>query len=128
MELTELAKEYHKLRQKKDEINSDLKSVNEKLSAIENEMVEDLHQAGLNRIDVAGLGSFTICTRSFFKVIDKEAFLEHLRQHDDEDILSVNHNTLNSYMKDWNERSSQEEVPGIDFMSKAQIRMRKSAK
>lgn len=126
MGINELAQKYAVLREQKDELNNQLKEVSQKINDIESELIDDLHQAGLSRVDVSGLGSFSISTRCFYKVSDREALMEHLRQHDDEDILSVNHNTLNSYIKDWKTKYDDQDVPGVEFFSKAQIRMRKA--
>jgi hypothetical protein len=127
MAITDLAKKYYELRGKKDAINANLKDLNKKITDLEKEMVDDLHQLGLDRVDVKDVGSFTIYTRSFHKVVDREEFIEHLRQNDDEDILSVNHNTLNAYIKDWKSKHESQEVPGVDFATKAGIRMKKKA-
>ena len=127
MSLSQLAEEFYTLRNKKEEIQSSLEEVNKQIESVEKALLEELGEQGLNRIDLPDKGSFSIFTRKFFSTEDKEALLSFLREQDAEDLLSVNHQTLNAYVNELKTRYGDDfVVPGVREASKSQIRMHRS--
>lgn len=126
-EITKIAQKLHTLRQKKEEIQDTLKLVQKELDQVESELISDLQQAGLNRVDVDGIGSFSLATRRFYKITDREAIYQFLVDRDSTDLLTVNHQTLNAYIKELKNQEGEDfDVPGVDFTSDVQIRVRKA--
>lgn len=130
MSLSELATQLYNIRERKNELTNTLKEVQGKLDQIESEMLEEMAQEGLNRVDVNGIGSFFIASRRFYKVANKEALLDFVYDQGDTDLLSIQHQTLNAYAKEIYARKEAEGIedyvmPGVVFTSKAQIRVRK---
>lgn len=87
----------------------------------------------LQRVDLAGKASFHIANKRFFKIANRDELLDFLHQNGDEDIITVNHNTLNAYAKEMLERKEAEgiddfQIPGVSFISKPEIRVRKVTK
>src|SRR5689334_4590203 len=108
-DVTELAKKFHELRLKKDDLKDALSTLQKELDQVETSLVEDLQQSGMSRVDLDDIGSFSLATRSFYKVEDREKLFQFLQERDSTDLLSVNHNTLNGYVK------SLKESEGDDF-------------
>lgn len=127
MTISKLAQRYYELRQKKENIQDTLKDVQKELDQAESELVSDLQQAGLNRVDLDGIGSFSLHTRQFYKIVDREAIYQFLVDRDNTDILTVNHQTLNGYVKELKEQEGEGfEIPGVSHTSDISIRLRKS--
>lgn len=127
MGLKDLAEEVYRLRQSKDEMESNLKDVNKKLMSAENELLEGLGHEGLSKIEVEGKGTFGMHTRHFYSVEDKENLKTFLEEQGATDLLSVNHNTLNAYAKELKERFGEDfDIPGVKETSKTTIRIQKS--
>lgn len=126
-EVSDIAKKIYELRNQKDNLSDSLKDLQSKLDQAENELVEALQHSGLSRVDVDGVGSFTLAVRKFFKVVDREALHHFLQENDSTDILSVNHNTLNAYIKEQKSKNGEDfEIPGTSFIAETQIRMRRA--
>ena len=126
-DITKIAQKLYSLRQKKEDIQDTLKLVQKELDQIESELISDLQQAGINRVDVEGCGSFSLATRRFYKITDREAIYQFLLERDNTDLLTVNHQTLNAYVKELkNQEGDDFKVPGVDFTSEVQIRVRKA--
>jgi len=128
--LTDLAAKFYELRQEKDSLTFTLKEVSKKLDTIENEMLEEMGHEGLCRLDVKGKGSFFTSSRKFYKIIDRDAFMDFIHDQGDTDLLSVQHNTLNAYADEIYTRKVAEGnknfvLPGVEFFEKVKIRMRK---
>ena len=92
-------------------------------------MLEELAEEGMNRIDLDGKASFFIATRKYYRIEDRDTFLQFLEQQGDEDILTVQHQTLNAYAKELATRkaaSGEEdfEIPGLEYHAKSQIRVK----
>jgi len=129
--LAKLANELYDLREQKSGITSSLSEVKKKIDEVEKEMLEELAEEGMNRVDISGKGSFFIATRKFYRIDDKDAFIAFLEEQGDEDILSVQHQTLNGYAKEIATRKeadgdSEFEIPGLVFHAKSQIKVKKS--
>lgn len=126
-DVTELAKKFHELRLKKDDLKDALSTLQKELDQVETSLVEDLQQSGMSRVDLDDIGSFSLATRSFYKVEDREKLFQFLQERDSTDLLSVNHNTLNGYVKSLKESEGDDfEVPGVTATSEVSIRMRKN--
>lgn len=133
MGVSDLAEQFFTLKQKKDELKGKLKEIEDQLNAVQSEMLEELSHEGLSRIDLTDKASFHVATRKFFKVADREEFLDFLHDQGDTDILSVNHNTLNAYAKEILTRKEADgiedyQIPGVSFFEKPHIRMRKASR
>lgn len=130
MGLSDAARKYHELKKKKTELNNNLKEINKKMAQAEEELIEELSHEGMSRLDLAGEASFSITERRFYKVTDREAFMDFLHDQGDTDLLGVQHQTLNAYAKEMQARkeSAGEEdfnIPGVSYVTKTQIRVRK---
>lgn len=128
--LSELAGEFYDLREEKTRLKSELKELENKMDEIEHEMLEEMAHEGMNRLDLQGKGSFFLATRRFYKISDKEALIDFLHENNDTDLLTVQHQTLNAYAKEIHARKEAEGIanfvmPGVNFTSKTQIRVRK---
>lgn len=129
--LSDLATRVSSLRERKAEVNNSLKDVQRELETAEEELLEEMMHEGMQRVDLQGVGSFHIATRKFYKISDREALIDFIHEQGDTDLLTVNHHTLNAYAKEMYERKEQEGdadfvMPGIDFTTKTQIRVRKA--
>lgn len=128
--LSKLAQQIFDLREKKSEITNSLNTVKKELEEIEQEMLEELAEEGMNRIDLAGKASFFIATRKFYRIDNRDDFMRFLEEQGDEDILTVQHQTLNAYAKEIATRKEADgddefEIPGLVFHAKSQIRVKK---
>jgi len=129
--LSELATKLYELRERKTEINNTLKEVQRDLDVAEQELLEEMMHEGMNRLDIQDKGSFHIANRKFFKISDREALIDFIHEQGDVDLLTVNHQTLNAYAKEMYSRKEAEgdedfNMPGIDYITKTQIRVRKT--
>lgn len=129
--LSDLATKLYELREKKTDLNNQVKDVQSELDAVEQELLEEMSHEGMSRLDLADVGSFHIATRRFYKINDRDALIDFLHDQGDVDLLTVNHHTLNAYAKEMYDRKEQEgiedfEMPGVDFITKTQVRVRKS--
>ena len=129
--LSELATKLYELRERKTEINNTLKEVQSDLDVAEQELLEEMMHEGMNRLDIQDKGSFHIANRKFFKISDREALIDFIHEQGDVDLLTVNHQTLNAYAKEMYSRKEAEgdedfNMPGIDYITKTQIRVRKT--
>lgn len=128
--LADLANKFYELRLEKNKLSDLLKEVQKTLSSVETEMLEELSHEGMDRIDLKGKGSFFISNRKFFKITDRESFIDFIHDQGDTDLLTVQHQTLNAYAKEIYARKNAEgdaefEIPGIIATEKPGIRMRK---
>jgi len=125
-----LATKLSELRKEKSALTTDMKVLAKKIESVEEDLLEEFTHAGINRIDIKGLGSFFTATRRFFKVADRESLVDFLHEQGDVDIMSVQHQTLNAYCKEVLAQKEAKglddfEIPGVTFVSKTQIRVRK---
>lgn len=129
--LSELAARLYDLRERKAEINLQLKEVQTELDSIEADLLEEMTHEGLSRLDLQDKGSFHIANRKFYKISDREALIDFIHDQGDIDLLTVNHQTLNAYAKETYARKEAEgeeafEMPGVDYFTKTQIRVKKA--
>jgi hypothetical protein len=129
--LSDLANQFHTLRLEKDSLGVTLKEVQKKLDAVERELLEEMGHEGLNRVDLKGKGSFFITTRKFFKVSNRDTFIDFIHEQGDTDLLTVQHQTLQAYAKELCARKNAEGVddfllPGVEFTEKTTIKMKKT--
>jgi hypothetical protein len=129
--LAELANQLFELRSEKSRLAAEGKDVQKKLDEVEAEMLEEMCQEGMSRLDIQGTGSFFMATRKFYKIADRELLMDFIHEQDDTDILTVQHQTLNAYAKEMQERKEAQgesdfEIPGVSFITKTQIRVRKA--
>ena len=129
--LSDLANQFHALRLEKDSLGVTLKEVQKKLDAVERDLLEEMGHEGLNRLDLKGKGSFFITSRKFFKIADKDSFIDFIHEQGDTDLLTVQHQTLNSYAKELYARKNAEGtddflIPGVVFTEKTTIKMKKT--
>jgi len=127
--IAEIATKYHEIRQEKLKLDSDLREVKQRLQQAESELLEEFNHAGLSRVDLPEKGSFFIANRKFYKIADKDSFMEFIRQNGDTDLLTVQHQTLNAYAKEQYESATQSgneefDIPGLSFITKTNIRVR----
>lgn len=132
--LVDLAAKLTELRDQKTNLTTQLKEIQKKLDEAEQEMLDYLIEQGMDRVDVAGKGTFSIATKRFFKIADRDAFLDFLHEQGDTDLLTVQHQTLNAYAKELfakkeaEGKSEDDEdfgIPGLEFITKTEIRVRK---
>jgi hypothetical protein len=129
--LSQLATKLYELRERKSEADNVLKEIKRELDEVEQELMEEMMHEGMHRLDIQDKGSFTIATRKFYKISDREALIDFIHDQGDVDLLSVNHNTLNAYAKEIYARKEAEGIddfnmPGIDYITKTQIKVRKT--
>jgi Tfp pilus assembly major pilin PilA len=129
--LSDIATKLYELRERKAEVNNTLKDIQSELNSTEEELLEEMGHEGMTRLDLADCGSFHIATRKFYKIADRELLMDFIHEEGDVDLLTVNHHTLNAYAKEMYARKEQEGVadfnmPGIEFTTKTQIRVRKA--
>jgi len=131
MTLADVASKLYEKKQEIEELKTRLKDLSSQYDELEAELLEEMLHIGANRLDFDGMGSFSISTRKFYKIQDKDALLEYLHDQGDDDILTVQHQTLNAYIK---EKISQAEeqgdedflVPGTEFTTKSKISIRRN--
>lgn len=131
--VTQLAKEIYDLKSNESELSENLKNLKKKIDALEEQLITEMAHEELQRVDLAGKASFHIANKRFFKIANRDELLDFLHQNGDEDIITVNHNTLNAYAKEMLERKEAEgiddfQIPGVSFISKPEIRVRKVTK
>jgi len=131
MSLSALANKFYELREKKTELNNQVKDLQTELNAVEQDLFEEMGHEGMSRIDVQGKGSFYIANRRFYKINDRDVLMDFLHEQGDTDILTVQHQTLNAYAKEICTRKEAEGItdyiiPGVEYTTKTHIRIRKS--
>ena len=131
--ITTLAKEIYDLRSQESELSEQVKNLKKKLDLLEEELITEMTHEELQRVDLAGKASFHIATKKFFKIANRDELLAFLHENGDEDLLTVNYQTLNGYAKEMLERKDAEgisdfEIPGVTFIQKPEIRVRKATK
>lgn len=131
--ITQLAKEIYDLRTQESELSEQLKNLKKKLDGVEESLITEMTHEELQRVDLAGKASFHIANKKFFKIANRDELVQFLHNNGDEDLLTVNHQTLNAYAKEMLERKEAEgitdfEMPGVSFIQKAEIRVRKVTK
>lgn len=129
--LSTLANKLYELRDEKSELNNKLSELKKEIKTIEAEMLEELSQEGMNRVDLEGKASFFVATRKFYRIDDRDQFMQFLEDQGDDDILTVQHQTLNAYAKEIASRKAAEgteefEIPGLVYHSQSQIKIRKA--
>ena len=128
--LSELATKLYGLRERKTEANATLKEIQSDIDLTEQELLEEMMHQDLSRFDLQDTGSFHIANRRFFQIADREALIDFIHEQGDVDLLTVNHQTLNAYAKETYARKEADgdesfEMPGISYVTKTQIRVRK---
>lgn len=128
--ITQIAKELYELRTEESQLSEQLKLLKKKIDSVEEKLISEMVHEELQRVDLAGKASFHIATKHFYKIADRQQLLDFLHDNGDEDIITVNHNTLNAYAKEMRERKAASgdeefEIPGVSFVSKTEIRVRK---
>lgn len=131
--ITQLAKEIYDLRTQESELSEQLKNLKKKLDGVEEHLITEMTHEELQRVDLAGKASFHIANKKFFKIANRDELVQFLHNNGDEDLLTVNHQTLNAYAKEMLERKEAEgimdfEMPGVSFIQKPEIRVRKVTK
>jgi hypothetical protein len=131
--VTQLAKEIYDLRTQESELSEQLKNLKKKLDGVEESLITEMTHEELQRVDLAGKASFHIANKKFFKIANRDELIQFLHDNGDEDLLTVNHQTLNAYAKEMLERKEAEgitdfEMPGVSFIQKPEIRVRKVTK
>ena len=131
--ITQLAKEMFELRSQESEAAEHLKNLKKKLDVLEEQLITEMVHEELQRVDLAGKASFHIANKKFFKIANRDDLIQFLHENGNEDLLTVNHQTLNAYAKETLERKDAEgitdfEIPGVSFIQKAEIRIRKVTK
>ena len=131
--ITQLAKEIYDLRTQESELSEQLKNLKKKLDGVEESLITEMTHEELQRVDLAGKASFHIAMKKFFKIANRDELIQFLHDNGDEDLLTVNHQTLNAYAKEMLERKEAEgvadfEMPGVSFIQKSEIRVRKVTK
>lgn len=130
MSLIDHAKQMYELKAKKEELQAFLSEVEKKLQAVEKEMIDTLQQEGMTRVDVEGLGSFSLSVRRFYSIENRQELIDYLHQTGNEDLLTVNHQTLQAYADELKKRelakgNSEFMVPGTREAIKTRISLRK---
>jgi hypothetical protein len=117
-----LVKRYQSLRQQKEKAEEDLKEINGYIQACERQLVQYLTDCRKSSWKVEGLGQVQI--RNYLTVKtpkdpdQKKAFFDYLKSKGIfEDLVSVNHQTLNAFYKTEREQAEGDAnfaIPGLD--------------
>jgi hypothetical protein len=113
-------REYKSLCEKK--FKESMQRVNEAMSKLEAELLDDLNNAGTDSVAVKGVGTAYRITRTHASVYDRDAFLDFIKSRDMWDILDprANKEAVKDFMQ-----SQGEPVPGVNFTSDSTIGIRK---
>ena len=131
MSISDTANKLLDLKREKSSLKTKLSEVEKEFKQLEASLLEEMATMGVNRLDIDGKASFYMATRKFYKISDRDALLDFLYKVGDTDLLTVQHQTLNAYAKEMAERqegqgNSDYVIPGVDYTSKTQIRIRNS--
>ena len=110
---TELVKRFVGLRVRRDALQDELKGVNDELSAIGDELVEQFLADGIQNVNI--LGQTVYISRRVWARVNKENdpdfIFATLKNHDMAHLITVNSNSLAAYVR---EREQLYEVMNLD--------------
>lgn len=117
-EFEALCKEIFELRLKEEELENQLKAISEAATEKKHKVMAILDSMGKEKHFVGGMGTLYIQNRFTVTMpkepVAKKAFFDHLREKGIfEDMVTVNHQSLNAYYK--NELAAAAEVGNADF-------------
>lgn len=109
-------------RKKIEMVEETLKELNGDLTKIKEEIKECLTAADLDQFDVPEVGKVYIKNIYNWKLPQgeaRQAFFDYLKQNNQEDMLTVNHNTFNSFCKKKLEEAQERgeislDIPGVE--------------
>lgn len=92
MKLSDAVSLYIKLREQKAQIKKEMEAqiapINEKLEKLESKLLEVFNTTGTNSVRT-DFGTAYATTRTSVSAADREAFMTHVREHDDWGLLEV---------------------------------------
>ena len=97
-----LVKSLIDLEDRKEHHEKEIKKYNEDIRSIKEKILEYLRVTEQDSLDITGVGKIFVKNIYSWKMPqgeDRERFINYLKEKKREDLLSVNHNTLNSYLK-----------------------------
>lgn len=120
--LRELVVKMFEQRKLVEEQEEKLKEMNIELTKIKSQITESLTLAELDQFDVPDVGKVFIKNVYNFKLPQgesRQAFFDYLKKTGQEDMLTVNHNTFNSFCKKKLEEAHERgelsvDVPGVE--------------
>lgn len=127
MKVSEVVGEYVELRDKKLQLKADfdarVKPIDERMEQIENKLLEVFEATGIDSVKT-DLGTAYKSEKSTASVADKSAFLDHIKEHDDYQLLEVRANkTAVEQYKEVNEALP----PGVNWRSEVTVNFRRAA-
>lgn len=88
---------------KKEKLKEATKVIDSNLKVLKYSLVKELEKANLQKIDIPESGLFLITKAYAVKTTDMPLLKQHLVQAGREELLTVNNNTLKSYIKEFPE-------------------------
>lgn len=85
-EATQLAKQYHAGRQRKDELTKQLDDVKAELDMIGEDLTKKMEELGLQTFKLEGLGTYYLQTSFYPKVLDAEKVIDWLDKNGQSNI------------------------------------------
>lgn len=126
-QLTKLCSEYHALKEKKEQIQSDLEKINQEISEKNKELLDYWKNEGLSNVKFDGLGTFYLNKDVRASVTDQDSLFEYLRDNDHGNIIkeTVNAKTLSAWAKESGMSNEALDNIGVKVYEDYQIRIRK---
>lgn len=102
-QIVELAREFHALKTKHEELTKQLKDLDEVWNSIEAELMEAMVEEGVSTIKVEGAGKFTLASEHYFSATaeKKPEFFKYLKENGHGALIKedVNARTLGAFAK-----------------------------
>jgi hypothetical protein len=112
------------IKKRRDELDEEQSRLNEGLDAATEVIVSRWEDEGIDKLRLAGVGTFSLLDTPYGNVADRPKFLEWIRETGQEDMLSVNASRVSALVKDALENGL-EPPPGTSFFLKTEIRQYK---
>ncbi len=115
-ELTSMVHELRELKDRKEQLEDELKSVNGQIRALaEGKIPEYMEENEIEKFSVTGVGTVYVQQKVYanVKADDREAFFHWLREHGSADLIkeTVHPSTLNAFAKE--QLSEGKELPDV---------------
>lgn len=126
-EQNELMEMLSQVKEEKKRLEKELKEVNQRITAIEEVLIELMESQDITQIKNSSLGTFSIKTQVFVSPRDKEAMYRWLRANGHGSIIkeSVHNKALNSLFSEILQEESIPEEAGVNVFLKSSISIKK---
>lgn len=129
-ELTTLTNDLFNIKEEKDSLKAQEKSLNQAKREIEEKIKAIFDENDIQNFSTAK-GKIFERVRNTYKLTSREEFIEHIGKDTWDTLATVNSRTLGSYCKNLQEAKEEEgdhlyEIPGIEESGIVEIGMRKS--